>query len=390
LSAALDGPAPHTATFRDIAVLPYGAWRPAVPGGRLDGGPVFPDDAPEWVHMPLRGATSWARGPSALPAGAEPPPAIAGDFLFAGPLVNHFGHMIGEFLHRLWPLATMPALTPVFVATPHATALPRYLADYLALIGAPEPLVIDRPARLANMLVAEPGRVLGRVCPAGHGRRMGAMLPPALLDPPGQARDLAILRGHLQTGRCTGEAWLEAALAERGYRAFRPERHSIAEQIAALAGAERIVASEGSALHLFDLLPPVRARIAVLARGPSSRLAETCLAEKAPGYLTFRPRFLVGSLALSNARSNALAWVEPGGFLDLLAAEGFIAAAPATRFAAEPGLLEADIGAYAAHWRRRRDGGAAEAFAAAALAACRADRPDPGLRATLRARSGDP
>lgn len=368
----------RSTTFRELPVLPYARWRPAMPGQRLEGGPVFPPGAPGWVHMPLQGGSVWARGPEAVPPGTMLAP-LPGRFALAGPCVAHFGHMLGEFLHRLWVLREDPSLVPAFVATTRLAAIPPYVADWLRLIGARPPLLLREPSRLGEAVVGEPGRLLGRETTAAYGTWLGAMLPPALLRPEGQAPRLAILRGHLQTGRCIGEAWIEAFLARQGYRVLRPETLGLAEQIAAVTGADRIVMSEGSAMHLLDVLPPIRAEVAVLARGPGSTLTRHCLTGKVRRLALFRPRFMIGSLDAAHPRSNAVAFLEPRDFLAFLAAEGFTESVPPGGFLEEAGLLEADLAAYAAHW------GAAGAgpFLAQAIAACRAGRRDPALRATL-------
>ncbi len=372
----------RAAAYRDLPILPYRRWRPAAPGGLLEGGPLFPAEAPGFVHMPRRGGRLWARGPACVPPGTLLAP-LAGRFAYGGPCVEYFGHMLGEFVHRLWVLDERPDLTPLFVATARATALPRYVADWLGLIGAQPPLVVTAPSTVEDILVGEPGRLLG--CPAdpAHGAALGARLPPALLRPEGEAPRLAILRGHLQTGRCVGEAWIEAALAAEGYRILRPETLPIAAQITALTGAERIVMAEGSAMHLLDVLPPIRAEVAVLARGPGTRLAEHCLGGKVGRLSLFRPRFLIGTLDPGHPRSNAIAFLEPRDFLAFLAERGFAAAPPAGGFLDAPGLLEADLGAYAAYWGRGNRAGAAADFLARAIAACRAGWRDPVLRAGL-------
>ena len=375
----------RAAALRDLPILPYRRWRPALPGGLLEGGPIFPEAAPGFVHMPLRGGGLWARGPACAPPGTPFAP-LPGRFAYGGPCVEHFGHMLGEFVHRLWVLHERPDLTPLFVATARAAALPRYVADWLGLIGARPAAVVTAPSIVEEILLGEPGRLLG--CPAdpAHGAAFGARLPPALLNPQGEAPRLAILRGHLQTGRCVGEAWIEAALAAEGYRILRPETLPLAAQIAALTGAERIVMAEGSAMHLLDILPPIRAEVAVLARGPGTRLAEHCLGGKVGRLALFRPRFLIGTLDPGHPRSNAIAFLEPRDFLAFLAEQGFAAAPPAGGFLDAPGLLEADLGAYAAHWGRGNRAGAAAEFLARAIAACRAGRPDPVLRAGLAPR----
>ena len=156
--------------------------------------------------------------------------------------------------------------------------------------------------------------------------------------------------------------------------------------ITAITGAEYFVFSGGSALHLLDLFPPIRARVAVLARRRALGLVRDCLTEKAPGFVTYRPPFIIGSMARENPRANALTFIDPTDALHFLHAERFIPAPPATDFLGAPGLLEADIAAYARHWSP--EPGAAEAFIAAAVQSCRAARPDPLLQRRLGPRAG--
>ncbi|MBR0679002.1 glycosyltransferase family 61 protein [Roseomonas eburnea] len=368
--------------------MPYLRWQPSEPDGRLEGGPVFPAAAPGWVHMPARAGRIWARGPESVPAGVAFE-EVRGRYAFAGPCLAHFGHMLGEFVHRLWVLRDDPDLVPLLVATRQQGAgIPGFLAEWLRLVGARPPLLVDRPMRLEEVVVGEPGRVLGTATSAEYGAVLGGMLPPALLAPSGGASRLAIMRGHLQTGRCVGEAWIESFLATQGYRIFRPEAHSLAEQIAALAAADRIVMSEGSAMHLFDVLPPIRAEVAVLVRRPGSGMAGHCLATKVRRLAQFRPHFIIGTLDATHPRANAITGVEPRDFLVHLAEEGFIEAVPEERFLDEPGLLEADLAAYAAGWRSRRSPMPPGDFVTRAAASCRAGRMDPLLRATLDGSAG--
>lgn len=374
-------------TFRDIPVLPYPHWRLQDGQDRLEGGPVFPADAPRWVHMPMQGGRVWIEGPPALPPGTALAP-LPGRHVFVGPAVHHFGHMLGEFLHRLWVLGEDPKLVPLLVRAQKPPEVPRFVSEYLRLIGAAEPVLVSAPTMVEELVVGEPGRLLRTETTPEYGRLIGARLPPALLDPPGQAPRLAILRGHLQTGRCLGEAWMEQALAAQGYRVFRPEAHSLAEQIAAMTGAGHIVFSEGSALHVLDLLPPIRARVAVIGRRPGMRMVHHCITGKVAAPALYAPRFILGSLNPHNPTANALAFVDPLDALRFLATEGFISRPPEQGFLEMDEALLADLSAYAAHWERLVGREKAAQFIAAAFISCRAGRQDPVLSESFREAAG--
>nr|WP_232475009.1 glycosyltransferase 61 family protein [Roseomonas rubea] len=64
-----------------------------------------------------------------------------------------------------------------------------------------------------------------------------------------------------------GEAAVEARLAAAGWTILRAETLSLPRQLAALAGAERIVGLMDSALHLLLLFDVVPARVSILSRG---------------------------------------------------------------------------------------------------------------------------
>jgi hypothetical protein len=62
-----------------------------------------------------------------------------------------------------------------------------------------------------------------------------------------------------------------------GAQVFRPETATVTEQVRRYLGAERLVFSEGSALHTLQLLGNQDADVLVLSRRPGRRLAEGLL-----------------------------------------------------------------------------------------------------------------
>lgn len=59
---------------------------------------------------------------------------------------------------------------------------------------------------------------------------------------------------------------MENTFRNAGYRIFAPEKHSLEDQLAIYASAKRIVAVEGSALHLPPFVIENDCRVAVLSR----------------------------------------------------------------------------------------------------------------------------
>lgn len=69
-----------------------------------------------------------------------------------------------------------------------------------------------------------------------------------------------------QHARFAGEAYLESALEEAGFRILRPETVPIEEQLRAYASAESIVFAEGAALHTPQLMGRALGDVTVLLR----------------------------------------------------------------------------------------------------------------------------
>ncbi len=354
--------------FERLQVDPMG---PAEGSAVPRGGPVFPPDAPEWVHRPAN--LRWLRGLPAAPDGRTPA-WVPGEYAWCGRLRGHFGHALGEEpLHRLWVLLERPGAVPVFAGQGRSRDVPPFVAAWLGLIGAAEPVVVNAPMIFERMVVGEPGKWLTVPPRPEYPGLLARLLPIERFRDPTLPRRLAVLRGHLEKGRCIGEAWIEQQLVARGYVAFRPEEHPLAAQIAAYANAEHIVMSEGSAIHLFDVMPPIGARVAVLKRR-KLRLVEKSLASKTAELACFEDVEVLGSLNPNRPNASALSWTDPTAFLQFLHETGFIAEAPGTDFWAEPGRLEADIDSWVAKWTPWSGEARAAAFRQHALAFCAARR----------------
>ncbi|MDW4497490.1 FkbM family methyltransferase [Sulfitobacter sp. D35] len=255
--------------LRDATVVP-----PLAPGFVQPAGVLYADGrhcghAALWRnHRPLTMAPDMPATPSAT---------LDGRWLWGGVLWSNFAHFVAESTSRLWALDAPEAdgLDGILFIPkrPRVGAqLTGFHRDWIALMGSELPLkVATEPVRVAKLLVPGQGFGLGRIV-AGTDVFRRAMRHRFAADvaPDGPER-LYISRSRLGPGRggLLGEAELETCLAREGYEIFHPQAHDLCTQIARYKAARRIVACDGSALHVCAMVATERQRIAILQRRPS-------------------------------------------------------------------------------------------------------------------------
>ena len=84
-----------------------------------------------------------------------------------------------------------------------------------------------------------------------------------------------------------GETDLGRVLKGNGYTLFRPEDHPLTHQLRTLWQAEKIVISEGSSCHLFDLLPAIEGQLAYLQRREKTDLFDANISPKCRSALCY-------------------------------------------------------------------------------------------------------
>ncbi len=197
---------------------------------------------------------------------------LGGEYFFAGPMKAHFGHFFSESIGRLWALDRLPFGIPlVFLADWLAEERPGSTASqFFDLMNIRNKiLVIDAPTRFEMIWNATD--LFRPIAGEGIHTKLRGWLHSRLTPAKGgNATDLYVSRTGLAAhyGRVLGESFIETGLSGRGYRIFRPEEHSISEQIDAYRSARRIVASESSSVHLMSIFAQKSAKVAVIRRRP--------------------------------------------------------------------------------------------------------------------------
>lgn len=282
-------------TFQDITVAPFAyrtlSWsRPDRKGALHQGGPIWPDwDNQVGPRFCREGAPFDDR-----PDDPDPPVAISpvAEVSWCGPVHGHYGHMVADFGMRIIPSMTYRPETPLLfsIPPPRLQALaamprsrrfaktPKFFREILAYAGArPKDVVISVAPELFRTLHVHPQpEQLYVIGPSpDHLALMGAHAR-RKLGPLQQGGAVFVSRAGM-SARFAGESYLEQVLAAAGMRIFRPEQHSVTDQIRTYRAADTLVFSEGSAVHTLQFLGGGLGTVVVLERRPGNRIAEASL-----------------------------------------------------------------------------------------------------------------
>ncbi len=218
-------------------------------------------------------------------ADRELPHRLTGKWLFGGLFYAHFGHFLVESTSRLWGIEGLEDIEgfvfyPKLPLTHELKPLKPYRPFFEKLgLGRLKIRMPQRPLMVDQIAFPPPGIGIGEMI-AGrpeYRRFMRQRLLDGIDDTGGD--DIYVSRTALASrrGRIVMERHLEALMKDAGYRVIHPETLDISEQIATYRGARRIVALDGSALHLAAMVASPGCRVAIINRGPSENIEDYIL-----------------------------------------------------------------------------------------------------------------
>jgi hypothetical protein len=205
------------------------------------------------------------------------PDFLAGRWLWGGVLWAHFGHFLVESTSRLWALDALDAPVDGVLFVPKrpkvGDSLRGFQTDFVSLMAADTPIrVATVPTRVEHLVVPGQGFGLGRLTAGTPRFRAAIHRSFASNVAPDGPEKIYISRSALGLGKggLLGEEHLEELLRAEGYEIFHPERHDIATQIARYKAARKVVAADGSALHLYAMVGKPDQSVAMILRRKSS------------------------------------------------------------------------------------------------------------------------
>ncbi len=212
-----------------------------------------------------RGAERAAVGGCAWMDPIEAEDAPDETYIYAGPLIQHYGHFLLATLSRLWPFAS-GGEWPRFLFHAHEdpAAMPGFAREMLAALGiTPDRCVrFTRPTRLRHVIVPAPAfeeqhfahDAFQRLCRAIGAEAQGPPGPPAYLS-----------RSRLRFGvkNIANEEAVTDVLARQGVEILYPEEMPLQDQVALFGSPRVIMGLGGSSFHTAIFAQPTSRLVTV-------------------------------------------------------------------------------------------------------------------------------
>ena len=225
--------------------------------------------------------------------------SLQGRWLWGGVLWAHFGHFLVESSSRLWALSRVEDDIRGILFIPKrpkvGDVVRGYQREYLSLFGSDLPIhVATRPTQVEELVVPGQGFGLGKIT-RGTGKFRQAVHSRFACDVVAEgAEKLYISRSKLGLGKggLLGEERLETLLEAEGYEIFHPQEHSLTVQVARYKAARKVIAADGSALHLFAMVGRADQEVAMILRRSSG--ANNLLAQHVESFCERAPVVIGG------------------------------------------------------------------------------------------------
>jgi capsular polysaccharide biosynthesis protein len=208
-----------------------------------------------------RGQKQIFRGvhPHTLTSVAESPDVV----IYAGHVINQFGHFILDSLARLWFAKANPHLPIVWM---NEASYSSWQREIVGIVGLSNPTVfLAHATRFRQIHIPQAGFNPETYYTPEFDAFVSAVAPAEIV--PGRRCWLSRSRLAPTKGSVVGEAEMEQAAERLGWTIFHPQDNSVAEQLAFLSTCEDIAGWSGSAFHAVVLLTKVKSRLHVLSRG---------------------------------------------------------------------------------------------------------------------------
>lgn len=249
------------------------------------GGPHWPDWEIQTIARHCRGGHPIDKQPSFKKASESYHDTIA----WCGAAQLHYGHQIADFSTRILPsLFVNPDVTLGFAIRQDSNflATKRPLHTFKEILNwlqvKPERVkIFSQPTMVDRIFVtAQAEQIHGDPPQPEYLNLIDEIVTQNIGRPTVKSETVFVSRAGVAASRLAGESYIERMLSQAGVRVIRPELFPLHKQLELYAQTERLIFTEGSALHTIQLLGHIPAEVYVINRRPQKRLATSAIAPR--------------------------------------------------------------------------------------------------------------
>lgn len=254
-------------TFEQILISPIQELLNSPSGGAEHrAGPVYPDFDSLTFERHCRGARCVDVIPTLSPD--EQSQILVGSYIYGGCIINHFGHFVAEFIHRLpFAIKDHPDLKIVFCLRAGETYVPPFINDIFIHFNILDKIVlINKLVTVDRLSVYPQEESLGGRAPSVDyiDLLQSHSIYTSLIE--GERKKTAFISRSMQKGRFALESLVDKFFLDFNFDVIFPEKLSIKDQLLTYLNYDKLVFSEGSALHGCQLLGKLNSDLAVISR----------------------------------------------------------------------------------------------------------------------------
>lgn len=192
---------------------------------------------------------------------------MPGKYWYFGVMDQHFGHFITESLPRIWWHLNNPGHGRRPVIVQYGTGknwdgqktkllpLKSWQKEILDYFGIKNPLYVYRPMSFEDIVIPEQGALLFSAYHSSYYQNTLAQYDISINGERKYNDKIFVRRPEtVPPAGLIGELAFEEMLVDAGYKVISPETLGFSEQIQTVRNASHVIGSEGSALHLWNVL----------------------------------------------------------------------------------------------------------------------------------------
>ena len=196
---------------------------------------------------------------------------LSGKYLYLGAMfTDHFGHFLAESIHRFWACKYFEdEVSGFIILSPHRKFTPTevfHASCHLLEVDIKKIILVNELSEIELLIIPDLGSSIGTTPKKWYLREISKKIFLGKLKNPSLPKKLFIRRGHQYLSRTIGLSYFLDLIRQNGFIEFFPENLPFLDQVKYIISADYVLWEEGSACHIFEILPTIHYKQSILIK----------------------------------------------------------------------------------------------------------------------------